>query len=112
MDITSNNVDESILREDKKPINWVRRRYGLIDDEFNRLMHKVYGPDKICMYRSGEELVMVVTEAVAENLYFNTFYNLDNDSKEWEEVYDSIIGYMQYKYGKKLEEYYHINCGN
>ena len=111
-DNLGNVVNESVLREDKKPIAAVRRRYGLIDDEFNRLMHKVYGPDKICIYRSGEELVMVVTEAVAENLYFNTFYNLDDDSKEWEEIYDSIIGYMQHKYGKQLEEYYHINCGN
>ena len=110
------SIKESIRRvlreETKKPIVAVKRRYALIDDEFNRLMQRVYGPDKICMYRSGEELVMVVTEAIVEHLYFNSFYNLDYESKEWGEVYDSIIGHVQYKYGKQLEEYYHINCGN
>ena len=53
---------------------------------------------------------MVVTEAVAENLYFNTFYNLDNDSKEWEEIAQYIFDYVPEKFGERIKEYYMRTC--
>lgn len=100
-----------VLREEKYHLP-IKRRINLIDEELFRVLERIYTPDKICIYRSGEELIMVITEAIVENLYFHTFYNMDDESIEWRHIHDFIVGYVQKKYGKKLEEYFHLNCGN
>lgn len=101
-----------VLKEHKSPILTVKRRFELIDDKINFLLQNVYAPDKICIYRSGEELFLNITESVVENMYMDDFDYLENQSEEWREIYDSIVGYMQYKYEKKIEEYFHANCGD
>ena len=112
------NLQETIkriLREESRILPSVLRRVPIIDEEFNRLMISNYFVRNIksCKYRSGEELLMVVTDSVVENLYYKNVFNIEDDtSTEWEKVYDSIVGYIQRKYGKKLEEHYYINCGN
>jgi hypothetical protein len=110
------NLQENIrriLREESRILPSVLRRVPIIDEEINRLMREVYGPDKVCIYRSGEELLMVVTEAVVENMYWQNVFGIEDDTSiGWEKVHDSIVGYIQRKYGKKLEEHYYINCGN
>ena len=89
------------------------RRLGMVDDEFRRLMSAVYIPDIICgYYRSGEELLDVVGTAVIEFMYFNHFADIDDNSVEWGEIYYDMVKYIKDKYGEKIKEYYHINCGN
>ena len=101
-----------ILKEERKMSTRVRRRLGEIDNEFNRLMSAVYRPDSICRYRSGEELVNVVGEAVIEFMYYNHFQDMNYDSLEWIDVYQEMENYIENKYGEKLINYYHINCGD
>ena len=100
-----------ILREESKPIK-VLRRTNEIDREFKRVMNLVYRPDNICEYRDGSELFEVVTEAMLENLYFNTFYEIDDLSNEWEKIADFIGNYTWEKYGKEVLDYYNNNCNS
>ena len=102
-----------ILKEETKMNTRLRRRLGMVDDEFHRLMSAVYRPDIICgYYRSGEELLDVVGEAVIEFMYYNHFADIDDNSGEWGEIYYDMVKYIKDKYGEKIKEYYHINCGN
>jgi len=100
-----------ILREERAPIKVLRRTHE-IDREFKRLMSRVYRPDNICEYRDGSELFQVVTEAMLENLYFNTFYQMSDLSDEWEKIADFISNYTWEKYGKEVLDYYKDNCNS
>ena len=102
---------KKILREERAPIKVLRRTHE-IDREFKRLMSAVYRPDNICRYVDGSELFEVVTEAILENLYFNTFYQMDDTSNEWEKIADFIYSYTWEKYGKEVLDYYHTNCNS
>jgi len=75
-------------------------------------MGSVYRPDNVCEYRDGSELFEVVTEAMLENLYFNTFYGVDDLSNEWEKIADFIGNYTWEKYGKEVLDYYKDNCNS
>ncbi len=101
-----------ILKEETKISTRLRRRLGMVDDDFHRLMSAVYRPDNICRYQSGEELLDVVGEAVIEFMYYNHFADIDDNSGEWGEMYYGMVEYIKDKYGEKIKEYYHINCGN
>ena len=106
------NLQEQIRRILKEEINMntrLRRRLGMVDNEFYRLMSAVYRPDNICRYRSGEELLDVVGEAVIEFMYYNHFADIDDNSGEWAEIYWDMVKYVRNKYGEKIKEYYHIN---
>ena len=101
-----------ILLEETKISPSLKRRLSSLDDEFNRLMSSVYRPDNICRYKSGEELLDVVGEAVIEFMYYNHFADIDDNSREWSEMYYGMVNYIKDKYGEKIKEYYHINCGD
>ena len=102
----------TILKEETKMNTRLRRRLGMVDNEFYRLMSAVYRPDNICRYRSGEELLDVVGEAVIEFMYYNHFQDMNYDSLEWIDVYQEMANYIENTYGEKLINYYHLNCGD
>ena len=107
---TQENI-KRILREETNLSFKIRRRINLIDDEVEKLLRIAYTPNVICRnYTGGNELINVISHAVIENLYFNTFYEMDDDSKEWEEIAQFIWDYIHEKYGKEIDNYYHINC--
>ena len=90
----------------------LRRRLGMVDNEFYRLMSAVYRPDNICRYRSGEELLDVVGEAVIEFMYYNHFADIDDNSGEWAEIYWDMVKYVRKKYGEQIKKLYNDNCGS
>lgn len=51
-----------ILKEETKINTRFRRRMGILDDEVVYRLKKIYRPDNICRYESGEELLDVVEE--------------------------------------------------
>ena len=102
-------LNESILMEELSPR--VRRRVNLIDDEVEKLLRIAYTPNVICRnYTGGNELINVISHAVIENLYFNTFYEMDDDSKEWEEIAQFIWDYVHEKFGERIKTHYEDNC--
>lgn len=101
-----------ILKENTNINSRVRRRINLLDDELLYRMSAIYRPDNICRYVSGEELLEVIIEAVIDAMYFTYFSDMDDNTGEWGESYYFMYNYMKDKYGDKIKEYYHINCGN
>ena len=100
-----------ILKEERASSKVLRRTHE-IDREFKRLMSAVYRPDNICRYDDGEMLVRVITEAIWENLYYNTFYMVDDTSDEWESIVNFIYEYVRENYGEVLIDYYNDNCNS
>jgi hypothetical protein len=109
------NLQEHIRRvikeETKIPIS-LRRRFKHLDDEVDFRMRRVYTPDNICRFESDEELLEVMSDAIVDSMYYTYFNDVDDSSKEWGMMYRTMIEYINDKYGDKIKEYYHINCGN
>jgi hypothetical protein len=53
-----------------------------------------------------------MSDAVVDSMYYTYFSDVDDSSKEWGMMYRTMIEYINDKYGDKIKEYYHINCGN
>jgi hypothetical protein len=100
-----------ILKEETKIKPFIRRRLGMLDYEVEYRLSAIYRPDNICQYKNGDELVEVVMEAAIDSMYFNYFYTDDN-SGDWVNMYYDMVKYIRNKYGDKIKEYYHINCGD
>jgi len=107
---TSNIV--RILKEQTNMNNRLKRRLGMLDYEIESKMRAVYRPDNICQYKNGDELVEVVMEAAIDSMYWNYFADTDDNSGDWVNMYYDMVKYIREKYGDKIKEYYHINCGN
>jgi hypothetical protein len=102
-----------ILKEDTNGNIRLRRRLSMLDYEVEYRLSATYRPDYICrLYKSGEELLDVVMETAIESMYYNYFSNIDDNSGEWGEIYWNMVEYVRNKYGDKIKEYYHINCGD
>jgi hypothetical protein len=105
------SIIKKILKEETNLSFKIRRRTHLIDNEVEILLKSVYTPNVICKnYRGGTELVTVISHTVIEKLYFNTFYEMDDESKEWEEIAQYIFDYIHEKFGERINEYYENNC--
>lgn len=99
------------LNESKSNLYPIMRRTNLIDDEVKKLLNNVYIGQYLCVnYRGGNELINVISHAVIENLYFNTFYELDDDSEQWQDIAQFIFEYIPEKFGKEIRKHYERNC--
>ena len=99
-----------ILREETRPYKIMRRTH-LIDREIARLLDIVYYDKRICgRYDNANMFLQVVTETVVENLYFNTFYMMDDTSLEWENSVNFIYDFIKDSYGETLKDYFNNMC--
>ena len=101
-----------ILKEETNTKIRLRRRLSMLDHEVEYRLKSIYRPNNICRYESGEELLDVVMETAIDSMYYNYFSNIDDNSVEWGEIYRDMVKYITNKYGDKIKEYYHINCGD
>jgi len=109
------NLQEQIrkvLREESQIPTRLRRRISMLDYEVESRLRTTYTPNNICTYGSAEELLDNVAETAIDSMYWNYFGDVDDNSKEWVEIYYAMVYYIENKYGDKIKEYYHINCGD
>jgi hypothetical protein len=104
-----------ILKEEtSNPINLIKRRLDVIDwlVEFSvREIGRQYG--NICNVDTSEILIEIVIEKVGDGMYWDYFADtIDDDSDEWTQMYRFIEKYVENKFGDKLRQHYHINCGD
>ena len=102
-----------ILKEETTQKNIrARRRISVIDELIPHKIKYYYKPDSICRYESGEELLEVIMFSVIENMYWDYFSNIDDNSEEWKGMFEFMEEYIKDNYGDEIKKYYHINCGN
>ena len=87
------------------------RRIHNIDSLVEHSIKSIYTLPKICiLYDSGEILLDVIIEYVVDRLYYDYFSDIDDSSKEWEEMYNIIVKYARTTHGERIIEYYNKNC--
>jgi hypothetical protein len=91
----------------------LRRRIKQLDDEVERVIEMLYGPEDVCSYGSAEDLFQLVAEDTIDAMKWTYFSDVsDNNTREWVEIYYDMLKYLENTYRDKIKEYYHINCGN
>ena len=114
------NLKESIrriLREERKPSIFLRRRLEMLDYEvesnFYEIEHRVetYSGIDICViYDSGVRLFETIMENSIYAMYYNYYSNIDDNSKEWAHEYLDMVNHIRNKYQDKIMNYYKDNC--
>jgi hypothetical protein len=104
-----------ILREEiSNPINLIKRRIDTVDwlVEFSvREIERQY--NGICNVRTPENFVEIVIEKTGDGMYWDYFSDtIDDDSKEWGQMYRFIEKYVENKFGDKLRKHFHTQCGD
>ena len=107
----TDNVNESILREESKMSTYLRRRLEMLDYEVeSRIGKGFYGPDVVCVhYKNEEDLFDAIMESSIENMYWNYFVTME---EEWPTIYLDMVKYVRSKYGDEIRNYYADNCFN
>ena len=92
----------------------IKRRIDSVDwlVEFSvREIERQY--NGICNTRTPENFVETVIEKVGDGMYWDYFADtIDDDSDEWGRMYRFIEKYVENKFGNKLRQHYHMNCGD
>ena len=89
----------------------VKRKISVIDYGVQYLLNGSYNTRRICVdYAAYDEFIQVISEAVAENVGIYFFPNLDDQSKEWENIYYGILQYVDITWGDRLEEHFESIC--
>ena len=114
------NLQETIrriLREERKPSNFLKRRLEMLDYEVESLFYEIehrintYSGIDICvMYKSGVDLFETIMENSISNMYYNHYSNIDDNSNEWAHEYLDMVNYIRNKYQDKIIKYYEDNC--
>jgi tetrahydromethanopterin S-methyltransferase subunit G len=114
------NLQETIrkiLREERKPSNFLKRRLEMLDYEVESLFYEIehrintYSGIDICViYKSGVSLFETIMENSISNMYFNYYSYIDDNSIEWSHEYLDMVNYITNKYQDKIIKYYEDNC--
>jgi hypothetical protein len=99
-----------VIREDRKASSYLRRRIDMLDYEIESRLDNEYTPTNICRFKSGDELFETIMEDSIDSMYFNYFYNIDDNSGEWAHEYLDMVLYLRDKYEDKIKGYYRVNC--
>ena len=102
-----------ILRENRKPSNFLRRRLDMLDYEVERELNGPFGGGNLCLFfKSDVEFFETVMENSIDAMYYNHFSHMDNDSGEWAHEYLDMVDYIRNKYKGKIMKHYDDNCGS
>ena len=100
--------------ETSNPVNLIKRRLDVVDwlvDFSVREIERQY--NGICKVRTPENFVEIVIERTGDGMYWDYFADtIDDDSDEWAQMYRFIEKYVENKFGDKLRQHYHMQCGD
>jgi hypothetical protein len=109
-----NRIRHILKEETSSSTLKIKRRIDSVDwlVEFSvREIERQY--NGICNTRTPENFVETVIEKVGDGMYWDYFADtIDDGSEEWGQMYRFIEKYVENKFGDKLRQHYHMQCGN
>jgi hypothetical protein len=109
------NLQENIrriLREDRQPSNFLKRRFKMLDYEVDSRLNNTFGGDNICIFfKSDIEYFETIMENAINAMYYNYFSHMDDNSGEWAHEYLDMVDYIRKKHKDKIMKHYDDNCG-
>ncbi len=106
------NHIKKILSEETELGVKIRRRLSLVDDAIEWRLTRTFSPQNICRFETAEEMLEHLTDLITDEIIADEFPEFIDTSRETNIIWREIGDYIMNKYGSKLYEYYHINCGN
>lgn len=102
------------LTEGDKNISKARRRLSHLDFSINQRIDlsliKGEHAKEFCKRFNKDTYLDMIVEDVIQRLYHSTFYNLDDDSKEWSDIYEYLEVNIIKEYGDKIMNAYIKKC--
>jgi hypothetical protein len=99
-----------ILREESV-LTRVKRRLRYIDWWIEFSVKEVKRQNDFC--KMGEDdFVETVIEKTIEQMYWDFFSDMDDNSSEWSDSYKFMVKYLKSTFENELRQNYHLNCGN
>lgn len=105
------NDIKRILREETVP-TLVRRRITEIDWQIQFAVKEVKRQNSNICNMGEDGFVETVVEKTIEQMYWDFFSDMDDNSKEWTSSYYFMIRYINDNFVEKLKQHYHMNCGD
>lgn len=105
------NQIKQILREETKLLLNVRRRISDIDNELIMVV-KNYKDQYGNMCIGQDNYIESIKELALDSIYWTYYSDIDDDSDEWNQIYEFISDYFDKKFVPKLKMDYHVNCGD
>lgn len=98
-----------INMKDKNKIK-VLRRTGVIDELVDYRLKKPFTFD-ICDYdRDGGWLLDFIIVSVNEDMYYDYFSDIEDDTEEWHKIWNMISEYITIVHSKKIFDFYKKRC--
>jgi len=80
-------------------------------DEFVEIRLKRPFTFDICLYGNRELFLDHVISWVNEEMYYEYFKDIDDDTKEWHKIWNIYSDYIKTIYSKKIFDLYDKRCG-
>lgn len=100
-----------VLNENTKIPLKVRRRLNDVDDEVKLAVREINSQYKTICFGEQKYLETVIEKAI-EFIYYNFFSDIEDYSKEWYEIYKSLVNYIETKFIFAIQQHYHTKCGD
>ena len=97
---------------EKNHIRQLVRRFGIIDGLVTYGMHRPYSLVKPCNYKNYDEYFESISYWICQSMYYDYFSYLDDSGKEWGEVFNLIVEYIDRNHGEDLRQYFEDSCEN
>jgi len=78
------------------------------DDYLSFLVNNYYKHP--CEYENEHQMIEVIKYAIIERMYYDYFGDLDDNGKEWREMFNVMDDHIYGSWGEKLSEYYNLRC--
>lgn len=105
-----------LITENDKSMAKIRRRISHLDDMINKKidMKLIQGEHipQFCKIFTVEKYVDTVIEDVIQQLYYSVFFNMDDTSKDWFQVYDYLEVKLVEEYSEKIKNAFIEKCKN
>ena len=116
-ELTGTTIKENVTRFkpimediDKKHIRQLVRRFGVIDGLVTYGIHRPYSLVKPCDYKNYDEYFESISYWICQSMYYDYFSDLDDSGKEWGEVFNLIVEYIDRNHGDDLRQYFEDQC--
>jgi hypothetical protein len=87
------------------------RRTHYVDELVKKKLDKYHNSYyfNICDY-DLQQFIQIVGEGIIENMYFQHFGDIDDNSKEWDDIYNVLVKYIESVHMDTIIDFYNEHC--
>jgi hypothetical protein len=113
-----NKIDEEVSRiksmmgiNESNELLSIRRRLNIIDDLVDKAMNEVKRQYYLCEL-TQDNFIILVFNLVVEFLYWQHYSHIDDNSEEWDNMFNAIISYIDMEHFNNITNWFLTKCGS